>query len=268
MDEKIEFTVLNRLMNKVAIITGAANGIGLRISQLFAEQGAIVIMADIDREKLEYECESIVSKRFSVQHQLCDVSNTDQVNELINKVISDHQRIDVLINNAAVAIPGNILDMSEEDWDRVFDVNLKSVFRTTRACLPHMLEQRSGSVINLSSVQAFRSWHNWTAYAAAKGAMLSMTNQLAGQFGQFCIRFNTISPGAILTPMNEFRIQSEGEDFLKQSIKMSPANRMGDTLEVANTAVFLASDEATFINGADIKVDGGLCSIPRYEEQT
>ena len=154
--------------------------------------------------------------------------------------------------------------MPETDWDTVMNINLKSVYRTIKAVLPHMLARKSGSVINMSSTQAFRSWANWTAYATAKGGMIAMTNQLAGQFGEHNIRFNTISPGAILTPMNEKRAEVEGGAFLESSINQHAIKRMGTPLEVSMTAVFLASDESTFITGEDIKVDGGLCTLPRY----
>lgn len=120
--------------------------------------------------------------------------------------------------------------------------------------------------IGLAISQAFRSWDNWTAYAGAKGAMSSITNQLAGQFGDKGVRFNTISPGAIMTPLNEKRVENEGEGFLEASQKMSPMGRMGTGKEVAMTAVFLASDESAFITGTDIVVDGGLSSLPRYIE--
>ena len=148
----------------------------------------------------------------------------------------------------------------------LMNTNLKSIYRTIKLVLPHMIKQRSGSVINISSTQAFRSWHDWTAYAAAKGAILSMTNRLAGQFGEYNVRFNSISPGAILTPMNEKRAREEGPEFLIKSEAMHAMKRMGTPHEVAMTAVFLASEEAGFITGEDIKVDGGLCTLPRYIE--
>lgn len=257
---------MKKLYKKVAIVTGAANGIGLAICRTFAQQGATVIMADIDSKKMSAEQSSLTEQGFNVHSISCDVGHTKQVNALIEQTLNKHARIDTLVNNAAVALAGNVLDMSDVDWAEVLNVNLTSVFRTTRACLPHMIAQKSGSVINMSSIQAYRSWHNWTAYAAAKGAVRSMTNQLAGQFGHFNIRFNTISPGAILTPMNENRAHEEGESHMIQSIKMSPANRLGEAKEVANTALFLASQDSAFINGADIKIDGGLCTVPRYEE--
>ncbi|MEO6733816.1 MAG: SDR family oxidoreductase, partial [Ferruginibacter sp.] len=189
-----------RLNNKVAVITGAANGIGLAISEAFAIEGAIVIAADIDEEKCKAEAERLSVDGAVVRAIRCDVGITDDVNRLINAALDEFGRIDVLVNNAAIGIAGNIMEMPETDWDLLMNINLKSIYRTIKASLPSMIKQKSGSVINLSSTQAFRSWYNWTAYAGAKGAILSMTNQLAGQFGEYNVRFNSISPGAILTP--------------------------------------------------------------------
>lgn len=255
-----------RLKNKIAIVTGAANGIGLSITEAFINEGATVFMADIDAEKLKAEGERFNSVSLCTHAVVCDVGNTDDVGNLINEVIMQYNRIDIIVNNAAVAIGGNIKDMPENDWDKLMNTNLKSVYRTIKLAMPHMLKQKRGSIINMSSTQAFRSWDNWTAYAAAKGAMLAMTNQLAGQFGKDNIRFNSISPGAILTPMNEKRVEKEGPGFLKSSIGQHAIERMGTPEEVAVTAVFLASDESAFITGVDIKVDGGLCTLPRYIE--
>lgn len=255
-----------RLKNKVAIITGAANGIGLSICEAFVREGAIVIACDIGEEKCRAEAERLSSGGAIVRAIKCDVSVTGDVNDLIKTVMDEFARIDILVNNAAIAISGNITEMPETDWDILMNTNLKSVYRTIKAVLPYMIKQKTGSVINISSTQAFRSWHNWTAYAGAKGAILSMTNQLAGQFGEYNVRFNSISPGAILTPLNEKRAKEEGPDFLSKSAAMHAMKRMGTPYEVAMTAVFLASDEAGFITGEDIKVDGGLCTLPRYIE--
>lgn len=255
-----------RLKNKVAVITGAANGIGLAISEAFAKEGAIIFAGDIDAIKGRTEAERLGKEGAIVRAVKCDVGITEDVVQLINAAINEFGRIDVLVNNAAVAIGGNIMEMPEADWDRLMNTNLKSIYRTIKVALPFMVKQRSGSVINISSTQAFRSWNNWTAYAGAKGAMLSITNQLAGQFGEYNVRFNSISPGAILTPMNAKRATEEGPDFLLKSETMHAMNRMGTPQEVAMTAVFLASDEAAFITGEDIKVDGGLCTLPRYIE--
>lgn len=255
-----------RLKNKIAIVTGAANGIGLSISETFLKEGAVVFMADVDSEKVKTESEQFNAASLKAYPVVCDVGNNNDVENLINEVVEKFGRVDVLVNNAAVAIGGNINDMPEDAWDKLMNINLKSIYRTIKVVLPQMLLQKSGSIINMSSTQAFRSWNNWTAYAAAKGAMLAMTNQLAGQFGKDNIRFNSISPGAILTPMNEKRAEREGSGFLKSSIGQHAIERMGTPQEVAMTAVFLASDESSFITGVDIKVDGGLCTLPRYIE--
>ena len=255
-----------RLKNKIAVITGAANGIGLAISESFAKEGAIVIGGDIDEEKCKVEAERLGKDRAIIRAIRCDVSRTEDVNFLISSAINEFGRIDVLVNNAAIAIKGNIMEMPEADWDMLMNTNLKSIYRTIKSALPYMIKQRSGSVINISSTQAFRSWHDFTAYAGAKGAILSMTNQLAGQFGENNVRFNSISPGAILTPMNEKRAREEGPEFLIKSEAMHALKRMGTPQEVAMAAVFLASDEAGFVTGEDIKVDGGLCTLPRYIE--
>lgn len=257
---------MGRLNNKVVIVTGAAEGIGLAISQAFSKEGATVVMSDVNFDKCQDEAKLLLEKGADVHAKKCDVGKSEEVNQLIADTFKEHHKIDVLINNAAVAISGNIIEMPETDWDTIMNINLKSIFRTIKAALPIMLKQGAGSIINISSTQAFRSWDNWTAYAGAKGAMISITNQLAGQYGDKGVRFNTISPGAIMTPLNEKRVKNEGEGFLEASKKMSPLGRMGTGNEVAMTAVFLASDESAFITGTDIVVDGGLSSLPRYIE--
>ena len=255
---------MNRLKGKVAIVTGAADGIGLAISQAFANEGALVVMCDINADKCDEEAKRLNDNVGTARSYACDVGITKDVKNVVDRTLAEFGKIDILVNNAGIALSGNIVEMPEEDWDRLMNINLKSSYRSIQIVLPHMLEERSGSVINISSIQAFRSWDNWTAYAGAKGAMCSMTKQLAGQFGAENIRFNTISPGAILTPMNEKRIQEEGRAFLQKSIDQAAMKRLGKPQEVAMTAVFLASDEAPFITGEDIKVDGGLGVLPRY----
>lgn len=250
-----------KLRNKVSIITGAANGIGLASARLFSQEGAFVIMADIDYDKCAAEAKDLNALAIR-----CDVRSMDDVKKLVDQTINKHKRIDILINNVAVAISGNITAMDERDWDLVLDTNLTSAFRCIKQVLPYMLAQRSGSIINMASTQAHRSWHDWTAYAAAKGGLISMTMQLAGQFGADNIRFNSISPGTISTPMLEKRIAEEGNELQQRSEKMHAMERLGKPEEVATVALLLASDDGAFINGTDIKVDGGLCTLPRYNE--
>ncbi|HTE26728.1 SDR family NAD(P)-dependent oxidoreductase [Flavitalea sp.] len=250
-----------KLKDKVAIITGAASGIGLACSKLFSEQGAYVIMADIDNEKCICE-----AKKINGAPIFCDVRITSDVQELVKKVIAKHGKIDILINNAAVAINANIIEMPESDWQEVINTNLTSAYRTISEVLPIMISKKSGSVINMSSMQAYRSWYNWTAYATAKGGLVAMTNQLAGQFGVYNVRFNSISPGTINTPLNTKRYEIEGQELLQKFLKMHAMERLGEPEEVASVASFLASDEASFVTGQDIKVDGGLSTLSRYFE--
>lgn len=257
---------MERLKNKVAIVTGAADGIGLAISEAFAKEGATVVMGDINLVKCKLEAEKLLEQNLNVLPLLCDVGDTNSVNMMVKICIENYEKIDVLVNNAAIAISGNITEMSEDNWDRLMNVNLKGVFRCTKACLPYMITAENGSIINMSSTQAHRSWDDWTAYASAKGGIIAMTNQLAGQFGSKNIRFNSISPGTILTPMAAKRVEVEGDDFLKASEIQAAMMRCGDPNEVAMAAVFLASDESRFITGDDLKVDGGLCTVPRYFE--
>lgn len=256
-----------RLSQKVAVVTGMADGIGLAITTAFLREGASVVGADINDSKGTAEAARLDPSGKRLRFVCADVGSTADVERLVAVTLKTFGRIDVVVNNAAVAIGGNIMEMEEADWDRLMNTNLKSVYRTIKAALPHMITQGSGSVINMSSTQAFRSWHNWTGYAAAKGAILAMTRQLAGQFGPSHVRFNSISPGTILTPMNERRAEKEGAGFLDRSAAMHALRRVGTPEEVAMTAVFLASDESAFITGEDIKVDGGLCTLPRFEEE-
>jgi len=254
-----------RLANKVAIVTGAAKGIGLSISEHFCRQGASVVMGDIDIEACAAESGKLNSEGYQTLALKVDVKSLSEIQAMAALAKEKFGKIDILVNNAAVAVSGNVLDMPEEDWQYVMDTNLKSVFLTTQCVLPHMLQQGAGSVINLSSTQALRSWKDWTAYACAKGGILAMTNQLAGQFGEYNIRFNCISPGAIQSPLNAERALKEGVEFIRKSEQMHALRRMGSVAEVAMLAVFLASDEASFITGDNILVDGGLSTVPRYD---
>ncbi|MEM9328631.1 MAG: glucose 1-dehydrogenase [Bacteroidota bacterium] len=256
-----------RLRNKIAIVTGAADGIGLAASRLFAIEGATVVMVDINGEKCLEESTNINTQGGNTRAVTCSVGSTEEMAEMVQQTVADFGRIDVLVNNAAIAIGQNILEMEEEAWDQVIDINLKGVYRGIRQVLPHMIERGAGSIINLSSMQGLRSWDDWTAYATAKGGINALTVQLAGQFGPKGIRINAIAPGAIMTPLNEKRVAEEGEAFLEASIEQSALRRMGRADEVAQTVLFLASDEAPFITGEIIRIDGGLSVLPRYFEE-
>lgn len=254
---------MNRLQGKVALVTGASDGLGLEVARAFVAEGAAVAFAARSLEKLRAITDEITARGGRSIPVACDVGVSAQVEAAVAATLSAFGRIDVLVNNAAVAIPGDITDQGDEDWNRLLNINLLGVFRGIKFALPHMLAQGSGSVINMASLQGDRAWDHWTTYAAAKGAMKAMTRQLAGQYGPRGVRFNCISPGAMDTPMNQERRKREGDEFYEANKRLHALGRMGRADEVNGAAVFLASDESSFVTGADLLVDGGLSVLPR-----
>lgn len=257
--------VVKRLAGKIIAITGAADGIGLAISEAMAREGGIVYLSDVDDVNGEKAAQSIRENDGRATYVHCDVSKYDEVSALISAAVKDHGRIDVLVNNAAIAIGGMpIHEMTVDQWDRLMSVNLNSVFYGCKAALPHMIEAGGGSIINMASAQAHIGLDGWTAYAGAKGAILSMTRQMAVEFGQHNIRVNSISPGTIDTTMNQKVIAELGEHLSKTWVKMHPIGRIGKPEEVAQAAIYLASDLSGFTTGIDLKVDGALTGAPRF----
>ncbi len=249
-----------QLQGKTAIVTGAADGLGLAISQALIAAGATVVMGDINADKCRAEAAKLGANAIDV---VCDVGDTAQVRSLTQAALDRTGQVDILVNNAAVAIPGNITTMPEDAWQKVLNINLTGAFRTIQSVLPHMLKLKSGSVVNISSVQGLRSFSDWTAYAAAKGGLTAMTRQLAGQFGPQNIRFNSISPGTINTPM-QARVAAESPpEMVRSWERMHSMERIGQPEEVAAAVLFLASDASSFITGHDLAVDGGLLTLPR-----
>ncbi len=253
-----------RLAGKTAVITGAADGIGFAISQAMAREGAHVFMGDINDDKGRAAAEQLVRDGGLATYRHCDVAQEQDIADLITAAAGTGH-LDVLVNNAAIAIGGMPLyEMTDEQWQRLIAVNLTSVFRGTKHALPHMIRQKSGSVISMASAQGHIGLDGWTAYAGAKGAVMSMMRQLAVEFGPHNIRFNSISPGTINTPMNVQVIKDLGEHIGRAWVKMHPIGRIGKPEEVAEAAVYLASDAAGFTTGIDLRVDGGLTAAPRF----
>lgn len=254
---------MKRLDNKITLITGASEGIGQKLAEAFAREGAVVGMIARGAEKLQAAAEAIQAQGGQTLALPCDVGDSEQMKAALDTLLEKYGRIDALVNNAAVAIPGDITDDSDEEWNRLININLLGVFRGIKYALPSMLEQGKGSIINMASVQGDRSWDHWTTYAAAKGAIKATTRQLAGQYGKQGVRFNTVSPGAIDTPMNQKRAETEGPELYEMYQRMHALGRIGRADEVNGACVFLASDESSFVSGIDLPVDGGLLVLPR-----
>ncbi|MCP4383696.1 MAG: SDR family oxidoreductase [Hyphomicrobiales bacterium] len=256
---------MGRLEGKVAVITGAADGIGHAIAEGMAGEGARLFISDIEDEKGEAFAGALREAGHNVRYIHCDVSSDGDMANLLTTAIDEAGRLDVMVNNAAIAIGGfPIHEMTEEQWHRLIAVNLTSVFRGCKYALPQMIAQKSGSIINIASAQGHVGLDGWTAYAGAKGAVMSMTRQMAVEFGPDNVRVNSISPGTINTPMNEKLVDELGEHLSRAWVKMHPIGRIGLPEEVAEAAIYLASDAAGFTTGIDLRVDGGLTAAPRY----
>jgi NAD(P)-dependent dehydrogenase (short-subunit alcohol dehydrogenase family) len=255
---------MGRLDGKIAAITGAADGIGYAISVAMAAEGAFVVMSDIDDAKGNAAAGALQAQGLGAAYVHCDVAQDADIAGLIAAAVS-RGHIDILVNNAAVAIGGMpVHQMTDDEWHRLIAINLTSVFRGCKHALPHMIAQGGGSIINMASAQGHIGLDGWTAYAGAKGAVMAMTRQMAVEFGAQGVRVNSISPGTIATPMNEGVLDRLGPAVGRAWVKMHPIGRIGRPEEVAEAAVYLASDAAGFTTGIDLRVDGGLCVTPRY----
>jgi NAD(P)-dependent dehydrogenase (short-subunit alcohol dehydrogenase family) len=247
---------MNELADKTAVVTGAADGIGCAIAQAFAQAGARVFAGDVNEvlgRKLAARSEE------KIIFVKCDVGKAADVKKLITTAVEQSGRLDVLVNNAGIAVgPKPVHEMTEDEMLRQVAVNQMSMLYGFKYALPHMLERKQGSIVNLASMQAHVGIPGWTAYAGTKGAAIAMTQQLAVEFAPFGIRVNCISPGAINTPMNAKIVAEQGEQLLKVWNHMHPLGRIGEPNEVAAAALFLASDAAAFVTGVDLKVDGGV----------
>src|SRR6476646_11805723 len=241
-----------RLTGKVAIITGGGSGIGKAIATAFVREGAKVVIAGRDGKKLERAAAEIGGECVAVS---ADVSHADDVQKLVDAALGRFQGINVLVNNAAVLLPGTAESLSEEDFDQTFAVNVRGLWLLSRAVLPHMRTSGGGSIVNIASVLSMLGARNRVAYASSKGAVMAMTKAMALDHAAENIRVNCICPGIVATEMvARFNLD---ENARRQRVAMHPMGRFGQPEDVANTAVFLASDESGWTTGSVITVDGG-----------
>jgi NAD(P)-dependent dehydrogenase (short-subunit alcohol dehydrogenase family) len=245
-----------RLADTVALVTGGGSGIGRAIAELFAAEGAAVVVVDLRPERAQETAGRIEAAGGKALALSADVSLKDQVERMASQALAAWGRVDALVNCAAIASGDDILQIDEEEWDLNLRVVLKSVYLCSKALLPGMIERRRGSIVNIASVNGL-SGLSEEAYSAAKAGVINLTRNLAVKYGRFQVRANVICPGTVRTPIWGATLQRDPQIFDKLT-KWYPLGRVGDPEDIARAALFLASSEAAWITGATLTVDGGL----------
>mgnify|MGYP003574350099 FL=1 len=250
---------MKRLVDQVALITGGAAGIGKATAERFAEEGAQVIICDVNTEAGE----ALAAGNESIDFNQVDISDRQAAQAWIDEVVETYGRVDILVNNAGVLRDGQLVkvkggelvgQMSEANFDLVISVNLKGVFNCTQAVAPIMIGQGSGVILNATSIVGLDGNFGQTNYVATKAGVVGMTKVWARELGRYGVRVNAIAPGFILTDM----VRQMPPKILEQMAGRAPLRRMGQPLDIANAYLFLASEEASFISGAILRVDGGI----------
>ncbi len=245
---------MSRLIGKVSLITGAAQGIGLATAKKFAQEGAVVVVCDIHAEAVNaavLQCQALGAQ---VEGHAMDVTQRDQVDAVVAAVLARHGRIDVLVNNAGITQDARLQNMTQDQFDRVIDVNLRGVFHCAQAVANTMVAQGSGVILNASSVVGIYGNFGQTNYAASKFGVIGFTKTWSRELGPKGVRVNAVAPGFIATPI----LSTIPEKVIAEMAQRVPLRRLGQPEEIANVYAFLASDEASYINGEVIEVSGGM----------
>lgn len=247
------------LKNKTAIITGGNQGIGKGIAEVLAKAGANIVICS----RSEKDCKNAadkLAKKYKVKALglKCDVSDKDDVKGLIDSTVKKFRKVDILVNNAGIFFTKPFLEYTEDDWDKMISVDLKGVYLCSHAAAKVMARQKSGKIVNISSIAGIIGYHSAAAYCAAKGGVITLTKELALELAQYNINVNAIAPGAIDTPMTSFL--KKDKKLLKKTLAGIPLKRMGKPSDIGNAALYLASEESSYVTGNVLVVDGGWTS--------
>lgn len=243
-----------RLKDKVAIVTGAGRGIGEATAKKFAVEGAKVVVADINENDINRVVEGIKAEGGEAVGLVVDVTQRDKVDEMVEKSIETFGSLDIIVNNAGITADNTLLKMTEDQWDRVIQVNLKGVYNCGQAAAKVMTKQGRGVILNATSVVGLYGNYGQTNYAATKWGVIGMTKTWAKELGKKGVRVNAVAPGFILTPMTE----KMPEKVLNMMADKAPIKRLGTPEDIANAYTYLASDEASFVTGSVLEVTGGI----------
>lgn len=252
----------NRLKNKIAIITGAARGIGAKSAELFATEGAAVAVWDVNTERGQQVVDQIISANGTAIFCQCDVTDSKQIENATTQVTSQLGTPNVLFNNAGIAVVGELEQISETDWDRQYAVNVKSIYLVSRAIIPLMREIGGGSIINMASESAYVGFPMHPAYTSSKAAVVHLSRSMAVRYAEDHIRVNSLCPGTINTELyQEFIAQQDDPDAVNKEIEDMHPLGIGEPEDIAWAAVYLASDESRYMTGAPMLVEGGILSL-------
>jgi NAD(P)-dependent dehydrogenase (short-subunit alcohol dehydrogenase family) len=248
-----------RLEKRVAIITGAGSGIGRASALLFAKEGAKVVVADFVRDSGQQTVSLIKNEGGESTFVESDVSHAADAQRLVNTAIETYGKLDILFNNAGINLEKTVTETSEDDWNRVINVNLKGVFLCSKFAIPEMIRNGGGAIINTASIRGLVGQYHLAAYCASKGGVVLLTKAMALDYGQDNIRVNCVCPGGIETPMHKAFLATlaHPERETEEMLKKIPLGRIGEPEDVARVALFLASDESAYLTGLAIPVDGG-----------